>query len=83
MGVQGKILSYMSYGLPVICSKKVARNFDKNVISYNNNTDLINKINKLKNNKKLSNFISKKSLTFVAKFVWRKISKEYIKIIKN
>ena len=82
-GIQGKILSYMSYGLPVICSKKVARNFDKNVISYNNNTDLINKINKLKNNKKLSNFISKKSLTFVAKFVWRKISKEYIKIIKN
>ena len=82
-GVQGKILSYMSYGLPVICSKKVACNFDKNVISYNDSSDLITKINKLKSDKKLSNLISKKSLTFVTKFVWKKISKEYFKIIKN
>ena len=56
-GVQGKILSYMSYGLPVICSKKVACNFDKNVISYNDSSDLITKINKLKSDKKLSNLI--------------------------
>ena len=26
-GVQGKILTYMSFGLPVICSNKVAKNF--------------------------------------------------------
>ena len=82
-GVQGKILSYMSYGLPVICSSKVASNFYKNVVSYNDNDDLIYKINKLKNDKKLSNHISKKSLNFVNKFDWKKVSKEYFKIIKN
>lgn len=82
-GVQGKILSYMSYGLPVICSKKVANNFNKNVISYRNEYDLINKIYKLINDKKLSNKISKKSLTFINNFTWKKISKEYFKIIKN
>ena len=26
-GMQGKVLSYMSFGLPVICSKKTAHNF--------------------------------------------------------
>ena len=26
-GIQGKILTYMSYGLPVICSNKAAQNF--------------------------------------------------------
>ena len=82
-GVQGKILSYMSYGLPVICSNKVARNFDNNVITYNDNTDLVNKINKLKNDKKLSNYVSKKSLNYIGKFDWKKVSKEYFKIIKN
>tara|TARA_B100000902_G_scaffold16267_1_gene19451 strand:- start:4132 stop:5265 length:1134 start_codon:yes stop_codon:yes gene_type:complete len=82
-GVQGKILSYMSYGLPVISSKKAASNFDKNVISYNDDFDLINKIYKLKNDKKLSNYISKKSLNFVNKFDWKKVSKDYFKVIKN
>ena len=82
-GIQGKILSYMSYGLPVICSKKVANNFDKNVISYNDDNDLINKINKLKNDKKLSNQISRKSLKYVSKFNWKKVGKEYLKIIKS
>ena len=82
-GVQGKILSYMSYGLPVICSHKVASNFDKNVITYNDNTDLVHKINKLKNDKKLCNYFSKKSLKFINKFDWKKVSKEYLEIIKN
>jgi glycosyltransferase involved in cell wall biosynthesis len=82
-GVQGKILSYMSYGLPVICSHKVASNFDKNVITYNDNTDLVYKINKLKNDKKLCNYFSKKSLKFINQFDWKKVSKEYLKIIKN
>jgi len=82
-GVQGKILTYMSYGLPVVCSKRVARNFEKNVISYNDDADLINKIKKLKNDKKLSNYISKKSFNFLKKFDWKKVSKEYFKIIKN
>ena len=82
-GMQGKILSYMSYGLPAICSKKVAINFDKNVISYNDENDLLIKIKELKNDKKLGNQISKKSLRFVNKFSWQKIQKEYLKIIKN
>jgi len=82
-GMQGKILSYMSYGLPVICSKKTSANFDKNVISYNDEDDLVKKINKLRYDKKLSNQISKKSLKFITKFTWKKIEKEYLKIIKN
>ena len=82
-GVQGKILTYMSYGLPVICSKRVASNFLKNVISYNDDGDLINKIRKLKYDRKFSNYISKKSYNFVKKFDWKKVSKDYLKIIKN
>lgn len=82
-GMQGKILSYMSYGLPAICSKKVAINFDKNVISYNDESELLVKIRKLKNDKKLGNQISKKSLRFINKFKWQKIQKEYLKIIKD
>mgnify|MGYP002841960722 CR=1 FL=1 len=39
-GIQGKVLTYMSYGLPVICSDKAAQNFNKNVISYKENHDL-------------------------------------------
>ncbi len=82
-GIQGKILSYMSYGLPVICSKKTASNFDNNVISYKDDKDLIDKIRKLKDDKKFSNYISKKSLKHVNKYIWKKVSKEYIKIINN
>lgn len=80
-GMQGKILTYMSYGLPVICSKKASHNFDKSVISYSDEDDLLVKIDKLKNDKKLSNRISKKSLRFINKFTWQKIQKEYLKII--
>ena len=82
-GVQGKILSYMSYGLPVISSRKVANNFDKCVISYNDNFDLIDKIKKLKNDKKLSSKISERSLKHIKNFTWQKIKKEYLKMIKN
>ena len=80
-GIQGKILTYMSYGLPVICSKKASHNFDKSVISYSDEDDLLVKIDKLKNDKKLCNRISKKSLRFINKFTWQKIQKEYLKII--
>lgn len=82
-GMQGKVLSYMSFGLPVICSKKTAHNFNNNVITYNSEHDLIIKIKKLKNEKKLSNQISKKSLSFVNKFALTKIKKEYLKLVKN
>ena len=33
-GMQGKVLTYMSHGMPVICSEKVAENFEKNVLKY-------------------------------------------------
>ena len=42
-GIQSKVLTYMSYGLPVICSKNVALNFGKNVIEYNDQNDLLKK----------------------------------------
>lgn len=82
-GIQGKVLSYMSFGLPVICSKKTAYNFGNNVISYRNENDLVIKIKKLKNERILSNKISKKSLSFVKKFIWTKVQKEYLKLIKD
>ena len=82
-GIQGKVLSYMSYGLPVICSQKVASNFNKNVLNYRNDAELINKIISLKNNRKLSTHISKKSLRFINNFTWKKISTRYLSIIKN
>ena len=80
-GVQGKVLTYMSFGLPVICSKKVASNFNKNVINYNNNSELIKKIIDLKKNKRLSDKLSKKSLKFVKNFTENKISLEYLRIV--
>ena len=82
-GVQGKILSYMSYGLPVICSKKVAQNFNKNILSYSDEYELINKIKKLQTDKKLSTQISRKSLNFVKNLTWKKIGKQYLNIVKN
>ena len=81
-GVQGKVLDYMRYGLPVICSKKVASNFVNKIISYDNNIDLIKKISNLKNNKKLSNKLSKKSLKFVRNLSKNKIGLQYLKIVK-
>ena len=81
-GVQGKVLTYMSYGLPVVCSKKVASNFVNKVISYDNDIELIEKISYLKNNKKLSNKLSKRSLQFVKNLSKDKICLQYLKIIK-
>ncbi len=81
-GVQGKILSYMSYGLPVVCSKKVARNFNNNVISYKDDNEFTTMLKKLHNNKKLSNQFSKKSLNYVKKLSQSGIRKEYLKIVK-
>ena len=81
-GVQGKILTYMSYGLPVICSKKVAFNFNQNVLFYKNYHEIADKILILNKNKKVSCQMSKKSLSFVNKFKWEKISQDYLKIVR-
>ena len=80
-GVQGKVFTYMSYGLPVVCSEKVSLNFKNNVISYKNNLDFIKKIIHLKKNKKLRNKFSKKSLGFIKKFSEKKISLKYLDIV--
>ncbi len=81
-GVQGKILTYMSFALPVICSRQTAANFDKSVIHYNGNEDLIKKILLLKNNKKISLNYSIKSKKMVKKLTWKKLSPNYSKVIK-
>ena len=81
-GVQGKVLTYMSYGLPVICSKKTSLNFDKNVLIYKNNNELINLIYNLKDSAKLHKKFSKNSLMFVKNLNWKKVSLNYSKIIK-
>ena len=81
-GVQGKILTYMSYGLPVVCSKKTALNFGKNVLSYKNNNELTKVIHRLKQNKKISDVFSRKSLSYVKKLNWNKIKLDYSKVIK-
>ena len=80
-GLQGKVLTYMSYGLPVVCSKKVASNFKKNTINYSNNNDLVKKIINLKNNKKLSRKFSNKSLKFLKEFSEEKVCSKYLKIV--
>lgn len=81
-GVQGKVLTYMSYGLPVICSEKTSLNFDKNVLIYKNNNELINLIYNLKDSVKLHKKFSKNSLMFVKNLNWKKVSLNYSKIIK-
>ena len=43
-GCTRKNLTYMSFGLPVICSKQTGSNFPNYVISYKQDNDLIKKI---------------------------------------
>lgn len=81
-GIQGKVLTYMSYGLPVICSEKTSLNFDKNVLVYKSSKELVNLICNLKNNKKLNKKFSKNSLVFVKNLSWKKVSSSYSRIIK-
>ncbi len=80
-GVQVKVLTYMSYGLPVICSEQVAVNFDKSTIIYKSNEDLIKKIVEIKNKKTLWNKFSKRSISFVKKFKWKNVSLKYFKLV--
>ncbi len=80
-GMQGKVLTYMSHGMPVICSEKVAENFEKNVLKYKKKTDLIEKIFILKRDKTQSKFFSKKSLKFSRNLIWKKISQKYLKLL--
>ena len=82
-GVQVKVLKYMSYGLPVICSNLVAANFDNNVLNFNSNHDLVKKISDLKNKKIIWEKFSRKSYSFVKKYKWKKIQIQYFKMLIN
>ena len=82
-GVQVKVLTYMSYGLPVICTKKVSKNFEGNVLSFNNKNELHKIIYELRSNKTKSNKFSKKSLKLSKSLNWKKISLKYLKLINS
>jgi len=84
-GIQSKIFTYMSYGLPALVSKNsfpksLVKN--KEAIVYKNNNQLIYYILKLINNKKISNKISNNAFnTLKNKFKLSRIYCNYSKII--
>ncbi len=84
-GIQTKLLTYMSYGIPSICSKQVVENFDaikeSKINYYKDNKEMIKLILKLKNNKKFSLSASKRSLKIINKFKWNKILPTLNKVI--
>ena len=79
-GIQTKVLTYMSFGLPCISSRKVVKNFDKLnskiTPNYKNDNELIKLIFKLKNKEKFSTKISKKSFKEIKKFKWDSVLKK-------
>ena len=79
-GVQSKVLTYMSNGLPVVCHSKVAVNFGNNVLIYEKDNDLIQKLILLKNKKKISQKYSKMSVKFSKRFIWKKVSLKYLEL---
>ena len=81
-GVQVKVLTYMSFGLPVICSEQVALNFYNNTLVYKSKKDLISKIIEIKTKRIIWNRFAKKSISFVKKFKWERISSRYFQLIK-
>ena len=81
-GVQGKVLTYMSFGLPVICSNKVAKNFGSSVIKYDKNDELFEKITNLMVNKFKSNKFSKVSIKYTKKLNLNNKKLNYLKLLK-
>ena len=84
-GFQSKILTYMSFGLPVICSlnsfNETGFKKDKEILVYKNNFSFINLILRLKKNKIKSNLLSNNGLkTIKLNYNWNKILFSYIKI---
>ena len=85
-GLQNKILTYSSYGLPCVSSKLSQKNTfllkNKEILVYSNNNHLIKLICKLKENKIFSNKISRNSYTAIKKkYNAKEIFKNYNKII--
>ena len=83
-GIQTKLLTYMSYGIPSVSSKQVLENFDAihslSLPKYKNKKELIQLILKLKNEKKFSQNISRKSLEIIKRFTWEKVLKDLNKL---
>ncbi len=76
-GIQTKLLTYMSYGIPSVCSRQVVENFDaikeSKISSYKNNEEMIKIILKFKKNKNFSLSASKRALKTIKKFKWEKV----------
>ena len=85
-GIQTKLLTYMSYGIPSICSQQVAENFDEikesKINFYKNKEEMIKIILKLKKNKNFSLSSSKRALKTIKKFKWDKILSILNKFLK-
>ncbi len=84
-GIQTKLLTYMSYGIPSISSEMVYKNFDSirklNICYYKSNDNFFDLIVKLKENKVFSKKYSEKSIKIVKKFKWEETLKIFDKII--
>jgi len=85
-GMQNKILTYMSFGVPSICSKESFNDSilkkNKEVLVYTSEKQLIDYIYKLKNNKSFSEKISNNGYKKIKKnFKWDLVLKKYNKII--
>ena len=76
-GIQTKLLTYMSYGIPSVCSQDVIKNFDaikeSKTSFYKNNEEMIKIILKYKRNKNFSLNASKRALKTIKKFKWEKV----------
>ena len=86
-GIQTKLLTYMSYGIPSVCSQQVSENFDaikeSKISSYKNNEEMIKIILKLKRNKNFGSSSSKRALQTIKKFKWDKIILPVLKKVLN
>ncbi len=84
-GIQNKIFTYLSYGLPTIVTKKcLPDNLSKNkeILVYNNNNELIHLIKDLYKNKKTAEKISKNGFKALKiKYNMLKTYGRYLKII--
>ena len=85
-GSQIKVLTYASYGLPIISSTQSAKRIEylkhnKDFLKFAGNEDLIKKISLLKKNKLLSNKLSLNSYNVSNKLNWDNVLKQYENII--
>ena len=85
-GIQTKLLTYMLYGIPSVCSQQVAENFDaikeSKISFYKNNEEMIKIILKFKRNKNFSLSASKRALKTIRKFKWEKVLSVLNKILE-